>query len=263
MKKLILILSALLILIGISASQSKFNVNIYGGYTLPVADLKGSFPDTLGTALLDFNKSKTLLTTYGINFGIQGKYAVDSAGSQRVTGGFSYNTFSGSTDYSRPSGTVLTYKNKVNIFNISAGIEYALNPSKKFVPFAGLELAANFFSGKVEASGDTVLSITRKTETRFGVIANAGIDIKLWKSGGIIAGVKYALSNLIGKKSETTAITTLVPSIDIEEQGGSSGSQLPLNDETVSSSPGKVLNYVQFYLGISLNFGKKIGKKIE
>src|SRR5512139_1031370 len=140
MKKLLLLFPVLLLLIEFSFSQNKFNVNLYGGYTLPVADLKGDFPDTLGTSLLDFNKSKTLLTSYGINFGIQGKYAVDSSSSQRITAGFNYNSFTGSVDYPRPSGEVLTYKNKVSIFTVSAGIEYAINPRKKIVPHIGLEL---------------------------------------------------------------------------------------------------------------------------
>lgn len=39
----------------------------------------------------------------------------------------------------------------------------------------------NFYSGKIEASGDTTLIIQRKSESRFGVIANAGADIKLNK----------------------------------------------------------------------------------
>ena len=93
------------------------------------------------------------------------------------------NSFSGSKDYPR-TGATLTYKNKVSIFTISAGAEYNFFPKKKFDPFVGLDLAVNFFSGSITASGDSSFTIKRKSETRFGVIANAGVDIKLNKSKG-------------------------------------------------------------------------------
>ncbi|HEY3251941.1 MAG TPA: hypothetical protein VGK25_12590, partial [Ignavibacteria bacterium] len=165
MKKTLILFSALLVLSNYSFSQKKFTVNIYGGYTLPLGDLHGNFPDTLGSAGIDFRKTKTLLTSYGINIGVQGKYVIDSSGSARVTAGANYNTFSGSHDYSG----VTTYKNKVNIITLSAGIEYVINPVKKYVPFLGLELAANFFGGDIEGSGDTTVTLTRKSETRYGV----------------------------------------------------------------------------------------------
>ena len=62
---------------------------------MPVADLKGDFPDTLGTSLLDFNKSSTLLTSSGFNIGAIGKYCVDTTGKAKLTAGFNYNSFSG------------------------------------------------------------------------------------------------------------------------------------------------------------------------
>jgi hypothetical protein len=259
MKKLLVLIPALLVISSTLFSQNKFSVNFYGGYTLPVSDLHGTFPDTLGSTQLDFTKSKTLLTTYGINAGIQGTFAVDSAGSQILTAGFNYNSFTGSKDYSTPNLGLQTYKNKVSIITLSAGIEYAINPANKIVPFIGLEFAANFYGGKIEGTGDSLFTLNRKNETRLGVIANGGAVLKLWKWGGIIAGVRYALTNLIGKKSEIQQTTFEIA--DAEQQGGTIGSELPLNDEDISTSPGKVLNYVQFYLGISYSFGKKLGKK--
>lgn len=237
-------------------SQTKWNLTFTGGYSLPVADLKGSFPDTLGTtSLLNFEKSGTLLTSGGFNIGAIAKYCVDSTGKARFTGGFNYNSFSGSMDYKRTSAT-LTYKNKVNIFTISAGAEYGLFPKKKINPFLGLDLAINFYSGKIEASGDSTFTIKRKSESRFGVIANAGADIKLNKSIGIVIGVKYALTNLIGKKTELTNLTQ--PLTDDIEPGTGLTKELGLNDEESSNNPSKTLNYVQFYAGISFYFGKLI-----
>jgi hypothetical protein len=260
MNKLLVILPALLLFTINSISQQRFSVSASGGYTMPVADLRGNFPDTLGTGI-DFYKAKTLLTTSGFNLGLQGKYAVDSLGSQKIIAGLNYNSFSGSMDYSRPNFGTQTYTNKVSIVSLSAGIEYAINPSKKFVPFISLEFAANFYSGKVEGSGDTLFVVSRKSENRFGVIATGGVDIKLWSSGGLIAGVKYALTNLIGKSSEITTSNINTPIYDIEPEGGSEGSEIPLNDKEVSGSPEKILNYVQFFVGISYNFGEKLGKR--
>ena len=254
MKKYLIFLSALLLLNVILFSQTKFTAQLYGGYSLPVADLKGKFPDSL--TYINFRTAKTLLTSYGINFGIKGKIAVDSSGSQYITAGAEYNTFSGSVDYPSQS-----YKNKVNIFTFNAGIEYDINPKNKIVPYIGLELGVNFFSGKAEGSGDSIVVLNRKSESRFGVIAGAGVDIKMWNSGGIVFGVKYSLSNLIGKKSETTTTTTGSVLTDDEPVTSTTGSDIPLNDETVSNNTGKSINYVQIYLGISYYFGKSLGKR--
>ena len=236
-------------------SQPKFIVNLYGGYTLPVSDLSGDFPDTLGSSgALDMKKSSTLLTSSGFNIGAVGKYAVDTSGKARLTVSLNNNSLSGSKDYSTPTGRIINYKNKVNIFTISAGVEYSFNPAKKINPFLGLDLAANFYSGKVEASGDTVILQNRKSESRFGVIATGGVDINLNNNIGIVIGVKYALTNLFGKKTELT--TTITPILDIEEEGSGTFEEIPLNDAETSTNQSKTLNYVQFYAGLSLYFGK-------
>ncbi len=115
----------------------------------------------------------------------------------------------------------------------------------------------NFYSGKIEASGDSTFTIQRKSESRIGVIANGGVDIKLNSSIGAVIGVKYALTNLIGKKTEirNTTVNTLT---DDEETGTSSFRELGLNDEANSSNPAKTLNYLQFYAGVSFYFGRPL-----
>ncbi len=236
-------------------SQTKFSVDVFGGYSLPFADLQGDFPDSNSTGILDFKKSSTLLTGSGFNIGITGKYTVDTTGKAKVTAGFNYNSFSGSKDYSRPTG-IITYKNKVNIFTISAGIEYGFFPKKKVNPFIGLDLAANFYSGKIDVSGDTTRNINRKSESRFGVIVNAGATIRLNQTVSVVAGVKYALTNLIGKKTEPP--TSIGNIADIEEEGSGSTTELPLNDEETSSNRSKTLYYLQIYAGLSIDLGNMI-----
>jgi outer membrane protein W len=264
MQKVLSIFSALLILAFFcgsfsSNSQTRFNVNVYAGYTLPVADLEGDFPDTLGsTGTFDFKKSSSLLTSGGFNVGATGKYAADSSGHARLTLSMNLNSLTGSHDYSTTGGT-RTFTNKVTIFSISAGGEYSISPKKKINPFLGIDIAANFYAGKIEASGDTTIIYNRKSETRYGVIATGGVDINLNGSIGIVVGVKYGLTNLTGKKTEITTTNT-PPPLDIEEEGSSSFNEIPLNDEQTTTNPSKSLNYVQFYAGLSIYFGKKLGK---
>ncbi|MEO8512375.1 MAG: OmpW family outer membrane protein [Ignavibacteria bacterium] len=256
MRNKLLIIPALFIIFNISiSSQTKYSLSFFGGYSMPLADLKGDFPDTVGTTLLNFNKSSTLLTKSGFNFGVIGKMCIDTLGKAKVTGGFTYNSFTGSKDYPR-TGALLTYKNKVNIFTISAGAQYSFFPKKKFDPFVGLDLAANFFSGEITANGDSSFTIKRKSEARFGIIANAGLDIKLNKSIGAVIGVKYSLTNLIGKK--TDIITTSTTITDIEQTGSSSLNELGLNDEESSNNTSKTLYYLQIYAGITFYFGELI-----
>lgn len=258
MQKLHIMVAALFLILFTSTgsfSQTKFNLSVYGGYSLPVADLTGDFPDSLGNGI-SFAKSPSLLTSNGFNLGATGKYSVDTTGKARVTVSLGYNTFSGSKDYSRPSGT-LTYKNKVNIFSLSAGIEYYLFPKKKVSPYGGLDLAANFFSGNITSSGDSSRTLTRKSETRLGIIATGGVVMMIGKNTGITIGVKYALANLIGKKSELTT-TIINPNIDIEEEGSGSLYELPINDEETSNNRSKTLNYLQFFAGVSFNFGEAL-----
>jgi opacity protein-like surface antigen len=250
-----LVISALFLIFTVYInSQTKFNLTVYGGYSMPVADLKGNFPDTLGTTLLNFDKSSTLLTKSGFNIGAIGKYCIDTLGKARLTAGFNYNSFSGSKDYPR-TGATLTYKNKVNIFTISVGAEYGFFPKKKVNPFIGLDLGLNFYSGDITASGDSSFTIKRKSESRFGVIANAGVDIKLNKSIGAVIGVKYSLTNLIGKKTDIITTNTINPQTDDEQTGTSSLYELGLNDEESSNNTSKSLNYLQFYAGLSFYFG--------
>ena len=100
--------------------------DFYGGYSIPLAELKGDFPDTLGLTLLDFTKSPTLLTKKGYNFGVTGKYVIDTSGKGSFTAGFSYNSFSGSKNYTTATQNI-DYQNKVNIFSIFAGVNQRHN----------------------------------------------------------------------------------------------------------------------------------------
>ncbi len=258
MQKLLYFLIALFILVSTgSNSQTKFNLNIHAGYSMPLSQLSGDFPDTLNSSgRLDFTKASSLLTKGGFNAGATLKYAVDTSGNARLTGGLNFSSFSGSQDY---KNGLRTYKSKVNIITFSLGGEYSFSPEKKVNPFLGLEGTGNFFSGKVESSGDTSFSLSRKGESRFGIILGTGVNVQLKENIAIVIGVKYAMANLIGKSTETT--TTTNTTTDDEGEGSSLLLlELPLNDTETSSNRTKNLNYFQFYAGISINFGDKLKK---
>lgn len=257
MKK-VLLLVALYFLTQTLISQTKWQINFYGNYSLPTADLEGTFPDTLGTAgKLDFSTAKTLLTKTGFGFGSQVKYCVDTTGNARLTAGLSYNMFSGSKEYPIVNKPTRTYKSKVNLFTISAGAEYSLNPEKKISPFFGIDLAANFFGGSIESKGDTTFTIDRSKETRIGIIANTGVNVMVSKNIGLMLGVKYSLTNLIGKSTEIVTRTTNTTT-DEEETGSVVFFELPLNDAESGSNKSKTFSFFQFYAGVSINFGKPL-----
>lgn len=243
-----------LFLINTSYSQPKWTFSLTGGYSMPVSDLKGSFADTLGSAgSIDFSRQTTYLVKKGFNIGVTGKYSVDTSGSARLTASFLYNGFSQSKDYSRPTGS-RTISNKINIVSLVIGAEYNIRPKEKINPFIGLEFAFNTISGKIQGTGDTTFSYSRKSETRFGVNANAGIDIRLKKDIGIVLGVRYSMDNLFGK-SRTTATTST--NTDAEQTpGGLVNNELPLNDSESGAIQAKSIIHLQFYTGIIFNFGK-------
>jgi opacity protein-like surface antigen len=232
---------AFLVLSANTYSQPKFTINVFGGYNLPLPDLKGDVTDSV-------DREGTYVTKNGFNAGFIGKYTVDKRGMFKITLGGSYNSFSGEGDYVH-TNNVHIHK-KINILTIGLGAEYAFLPKGKVNPFLGLDLTGNFFSGEDE---ETVTAITDhdegsetlklKSASRFGIGVGGGVDFAFSKNVGALAGFKYHLANLIGKEhSETTA-----------------AGEYNLNDaehthdsETISS---RNISFLQFYAGMSFYFG--------
>ncbi len=211
MKKLValfIIVAAFLSINSTTFSQPQIIINVTGGYNLPMGDLKGNLPDSLGGSFADSN---TYLIKQGLNFGLTGKYALGKKRNLRINLGFDYNMFSQNKDYSRTSGTI-TAKNKMNIINIAAGVEYAFQPKGKINPYIGLDLGAYLYSGNAEISGvtgaDTNIvrngKLDLKSASRFGGAIGAGIEFALSKQIGANLGFKYHMANLIGKDYDTT-----------------------------------------------------------
>jgi opacity protein-like surface antigen len=235
-------------------SQPKFLIHFYGGLSVPLPQLQGD----VAVIPIATTFEKDYGMRLGINFGTDAKYAFDKKGCIRGVLSLGYNMFMNPGEYVSATGNY-KYKPIIGIFTASLGAEYAFQPKEKWSPFVGVDFTANFFSGSFnyDPKFPTIPDISLKSETRFGLQFGAGADFSLSKSIGIIAGFKYHLANLIGKDSDTSTFSQILPS------------ERPLNDaeytyggKTVSA---KNISYVQIYSGLTIYFGqpKKVVKKLN
>ncbi len=260
MRKLSVLLIALLLAVSASTfAQPKLTLHLTGGYGVPLGDFKTEVPAT--SPLTEDNRADADWFPYNtkqlINFGADGKLAFGKQGNARVTFGLTYNMFSNSTDAVFRIDTnntlgVITFKPKVNVLSIALGGEWAFSPKKKVNPFIGVGVAANFFSGKFEFSQPVkVKGVMRtepmdmKSETRIGIIFDAGIDFHLSPMVGIIAGLKYHMINPLGKGAD-----------DPSEVGAN---EIDLGDQE-HTEDGKTfatrnISSINGYLGVSFYFG--------
>ncbi|MCX7878351.1 MAG: porin family protein [Ignavibacteria bacterium] len=254
MYSILCLLVGLLFVMNDNFSQQKFNISAYGGYSLPVSDLKGEFPSLSGNEKINFFFHPNYLTSSGYNIGTSFKYTYDSSAKGRLTAGLNFSSFSGKGTY-----TNLSYKNSFNIFTISGGAEFLLSSSSKTIPFVGAELTANFFSGKVEATGDTNFTANRKSESRFGLNINGGVEFKISKTSSVVLSIKYCISNMLGRKTESLPSgsgTNDVPEDPINFEAR----EIPLNDAETSFNKSKSIHHIQFSAGISFGFGGNVKK---
>ena len=226
-----------------SFAQPRLVIHVTGGYSLPLPDLAGTFPD-------DNTKNPVpLFMKSGYNVGADGKFYVDKKmRSFGITLSLAYMGFS-TGDLTDTSGTTYGSGN-FNSFTAGLGVEYKFLTKKKAQPFVGAEFTANFLSGKFIPTTGT--ESTMKSTSRFGLTFGAGVDINLNKNIGIVAGGKYALLNLIGKSDDTSGTTaTEYPLLDKERTVGTT---------TINALN---LSYIQFYAGVSfyLMQPKKMMKK--
>src|SRR5205085_1825408 len=104
-----------------------------------------------------------------------------------------------------------TEKVKLNNLELGIGGEYAPIPKSFVSPFIGAEFTGNFFSGSVDFNNpdSTHPVASLNSASRFGLNIGAGLDLMLIKSIGVsvggVVGAKYHLSNLFGRKNESSA----------------------------------------------------------
>lgn len=251
MKKLTSLLALLAILFAVNASyaQPALIIHVTGGYSLPMPDLKGTWPD-------DFTAAKNPQPLYmksGFNVGADGKYYIDKKmRSFAITLSAAYMMFNSGDLADTGAASTFTFKRTLNSFTAGLGVEYRFLTKKKASPFIGAEFTGNFLSGKLTPSTGT--EFTLKSTSRFGLAFNLGVDINLSKNVGVVIGGKYALMNLIGKKDNT-------------DTSGKTSTEFILADKeyTIGTTTYKALNlsYIQFYGGVSfyLMQPKKMVKK--
>jgi Outer membrane protein beta-barrel domain len=222
---LIVVLAVLFVVNSNSFAQPRLVIHVTGGYSLPLPDLKGTFPD-------DNTKNPIpLMMKNGWNVGADGKFYVDKKlRSFGITLSLAYMGFStGDLD----TGTAM-FSGKFNSFTAGLGVEYKFLTKKKAQPFVGAEFTGNFLSGKRTPTTGT--ETTLKATSRFGLSFGAGVDIAFSKNVGAVIGGKYALMNLIGKKDTSETAT---------------GTEYPLWDKEYGTVNALNLSYLQIYAGVS------------
>ncbi len=240
------VLASLLIFVLVSLgsiySQPRFTVDLTGGYSLPLPQLKG----TIDSANSESGESYFMKT--GFNLGLTGKYALDKRRKIRITFGGGYNKFTGAETYSHTN--TIDFHSNLSIVTASLGAEYSFTPKEKTAPFIGIEFNGNFLSGKTEetvtASTTTdhdtfgTTTTTLKSASRFGFSVGGGVDVAFNKSIGALFGFKYNFANIIGKEYSAT----------------SAAGQYNLNDKENGTLKAKNIMYFQIYLGVSFYLGQ-------
>jgi hypothetical protein len=245
LKKLSALIVILAVLFAVNSLRAqtypvpKMALHIYGGYTLPLPDLKGTYPDDITSGK---NPTPYFMKS-GFNFGADGKYYVDKKSTFGIMLSFNYTMLSSGDIGVTSSDTLIgtgTWKSKINVFSIGVGAEYDFAPKRPANPFVNVNFTTNIFSGTTTfapSGAGTSYSADMSSAVRFGARFGAGVDVKLSKTIGIIIGGRYHFLNLFGK--DTTAATSTT---------------YGLNDKETTTMKAKKIDYLQFYAGMSFYF---------
>jgi outer membrane protein W len=247
------------ILLNSAYSQPKFILHVTGGYGVPLSDFKTALPPT--SPLTEDNRADAdwfpYYTKQLINFGVDGKLAFGKKGNARVVLGLTYNMFSNNTDAIfriNPANDlkVVNFKPKVNILSVYLGGEWAFMPKGKINPFIGADIVGNFFSGKFEFGEEVRVKgaqrtgpMDMKSETRIGILFDAGVDYMISKNVGAVIGLKYHMINPMGKGADDP--TEVGPNeIDLADMA---------HTEDGNTFANRTISSINGYLGVSFYFG--------
>jgi hypothetical protein len=242
---LILIIFLSLTIQNRSFSQPTATVQFYGGYSMPLADLKGSFGKTFATWTGGGNPdSNTYFMKSGVNYGIYVKLPISRKSNVNIVGGIGFDAFSNYASYDDSLGTG-EFDLSLSVLSIIIGSEYIFQTKKsKINPFIGAEASINVFGGKLTAVYPTITNEYSMNSTiRLGFQVGGGIDFVIHNNIGILVGAKYAYANLIGKIYK--------PDIGFKYNLG--------DDEHTSNGatyPEKKIMFLHFYGGMSFYFGR-------
>ncbi|HMQ79412.1 MAG TPA: hypothetical protein PKE39_09890 [Ignavibacteria bacterium] len=242
---LVIVCIGLFLVINSAKSQPTGTVQFYGGYSLPMGDLKGNFGDTFGTWTGNGNPdTNTYFMKTGISYGIYVKFPVKRKSPVQITGGVGFNVFSNSQVYNDPSGAgdiSLTQSHLAVVL----GAEYNFAKKKsKLNPFIGAEAMVNVIGGKLTIIyTNETKDFTMNSTIRLGLQVGGGLDIVVHNNIGFVLGAKYAFANLIGKSYQ-------------EDFGTKYNLGDAAHDLNGASYPSKSIQYLHLYGGLSFYFGR-------
>jgi len=208
------------------------------GYLLPTADLNGdvakiNFSDSASTAFSYYEN-------YGYTFGLLGKLSTDKKDRFRIIVSFSLNYF---TNSGLDSSQTYTIEPKLNFLQIGVGAEYAFMKYGKIIPYIGIDINASSYYGSVNIINDLTgfqLSPEYNPVKRLGASVNAGIDYHISNSFGITGGLKYSITNLIGKNYDASGLHDL------------NDDSFTINGISIDK---KTISYLNIFAGLSLYIG--------
>lgn len=221
--------------LGVLSTKPEFILAAFAGGSMPLNEFKGD----LSTISLTNGASSapSYFEKWGYNLGVLSKLPVGKTGNFRINVSLVYNRFFNSGSDS--SGTV-TIEPNLNIFQAGLGAEWAFNKIGNITPYIGAEFNANIYHGSIDfitIEGGSTFTYNYNRNVRYGFNAGAGIEYSINRSFGLIGGVKYHWTNLIGKK--------------FDESGAHD-----LDDEAYSYSginiKQKNITFINFYAGIAL-----------
>ena len=223
-------------------AQPKATVEFFGGYSLPLADLKGKFGDYQANFAGNGNPdSNTYFMSSGISYGLAFKKPLFiKNGNFNLVACIIFNAFGQSKDYDSVS-----VKLRQNLLSVSLGAEWQFAPKRgKINPFAGIDFVGSVVNGSlIQTYPSVTYTNNLKAAFRLGFMLGGGVDFVLHQNVGLVCGAKYVFANLIGKDYQNPVGSTYYLG-DAEHV---------INGATY---PSKNIRFIQFYGGVSFYFGR-------
>lgn len=237
-------------LTGVLYSQPAATVQLFGGVSFPLPDLKGDFGTTRQQFTGNGNPdSNTYFMKSGFNYGLAFKLPINRKKLPylNATGSLTINSFGNDITYNIADTNYITSDLNQTLISFGTGLEYNLAGKKTIVnPYAGIEMIMTLFSGEY-SEFDKYLATTTTFKlihtVRIGFRVNAGIDWVLHNNVGANIGARYTYANLIGKSS-----------------GKDEQLKYYLNDgervDQGTTYPARNITYLQIFGGVSFYFGR-------
>ncbi|MCX6164343.1 MAG: hypothetical protein NTU73_05700 [Ignavibacteriae bacterium] len=276
MKKLIIVLFVLFLtgeslfsqqIVTPSKNKNFFEIDVSGGFCLPVMDLRGSdglagfwrfynygmssgFGTSINTKMSVYTTKMTQLRIYLLlgysHFSTEDNLAYNVGvanygwpNKSNKPNKFFQDSVSNGTSYLR-----------LNMPNIGFGLEYAIYTDRKNTSAfnIGADFSTHMITGRAyETSGISGESFnTISSSLRFGVGVNIAYAYKFDKNVGFHVGTRFTMPNLLGRASDLTDDIGYISLLDKEN--------VIINPNL---SSGRTMAYFNFFAGMSFYLGKK------